>query len=167
MVDVLTASQRRHNMRRIKGKDTTPEMLVRRALHARGFRFRLHRRDLLGRPDIVLPRYRAAIFVHGCFWHAHSCPRFKLPETRTAFWHEKFHRNVMRDQAAKTALIRSQWRVLTIWECALCGTGRLGLDQVGDEIVAWLNSDERQLEITGRADGKSIELAQTVLGTAG
>ena len=86
MVDVLTPEQRRLNMSRIRGKDTKPELLLRHGLHARGLRYRLHRKDLPGRPDMVFPRYRAAILVHGCFWHGHDCPLFKLPATRREFW---------------------------------------------------------------------------------
>src|SRR5262245_20506194 len=93
MADVLTPEQRRLNMSRIRGADTKPERLVRSALHARGFRFRLHRRDLPGKPDLALPRYRAVILVHGCFWHGHKCSLFQLPETRREFWEAKIRGN--------------------------------------------------------------------------
>jgi len=115
-------------MSRIRGGDTKPEMIVRQALHARGYRFRLHRRDLPGRPDIVLPKWRTAIFVHGCFWHRHDCRYFRMPATRTLFWQEKLARNVERDRVALTALGRYGWRTLTIWECAIRGKERLTLD---------------------------------------
>ena len=105
-------------MARFKGKDTKPELLVRRALHAMGYRFRLHRRDLPGSPDIVLPRHLTIIFVHGCFWHQHEgCAVGKLPRTRQNFWSEKFTKNRERDAKVKAALEASGWRVLTIWEC--------------------------------------------------
>lgn len=102
----------------IKGKNTKPEMLVRKALFAAGYRFRLHRKDLPGSPDIVLPGRKVAIFVHGCFWHAHhGCRLAKLPATRPEFWSEKLGRNVARDAAALSALRLGGWRVLVVWEC--------------------------------------------------
>jgi len=105
-------------MGRISGKNTGPELTVRRAAHRRGLRFRLHRRDLPGTPDIVFPRHRLVVFVHGCFWHRHvGCRRCTTPKTRVEFWTEKFRRNVERDQRSVAALQRSGWRVLTIWEC--------------------------------------------------
>src|SRR5215471_13052693 len=104
MADVLTPEQRRLNMSRIRGRDTKPELLLRRSLHARGLRFRLHRRDLPGCPDLVFPRFRAAIFVHGCFWHGHTCPMFKMPKTRTVFWRNKIHKNLDRDRTARAKL---------------------------------------------------------------
>jgi DNA mismatch endonuclease (patch repair protein) len=104
----------------IKGKNTKPEMLVRKALFAAGYRFRLHRKDLSGSPDIVLPGRKVAIFVHGCFWHAHQrCRLAKLPTTRPDFWREKLGRNAARDAAAVNALRLQGWRVLVIWECFL------------------------------------------------
>src|SRR5271165_5724537 len=125
MVDVLTPAQRRHNMSRVRGKDTKPELLLRRGLHALGFRFRLHRKDLPGRPDLVFPARRAAIFVHGCFWHGHDCPMCRIPTTRTGFWQTKIHGNRDRDRRAVAALTAKGWRVLVVWECALRGPARL------------------------------------------
>lgn len=105
-------------MSRVGGKNTKPELAVRRALHALGYRFRIHRPDLPGRPDIVLPRYRVAIFVHGCFWHRHSgCGKASLPKTRTNFWNRKFEANVARDERNRLDLAATGWRVFTIWEC--------------------------------------------------
>lgn len=107
-------------MAAIRGKDTVPERTIRRILHAMGFRFRLHRRDLPGRPDIVLPRHRLAILVHGCFWHRHPGCRFTTsPGTNVAFWKRKFRDNVRRDQLALARLKEAGWRTLVIWECAL------------------------------------------------
>ena len=122
MTDVLTREQRRYNMSRIRGKDTKPEMIQRRGLHAAGFRYRLHVEDLPGKPDLVFPRYRAVIFVHGCFWHGHDCPLFKLPSTRTEFWAEKIRKNQERDRRAVQALEAANWRVMTVWECLLKGS---------------------------------------------
>lgn len=111
-------SERSRLMARVKGKDTKPELLVRRALHRLGYRFRLHRGDLPGRPDIVLPRYRTAIFVHGCFWHRHpGCSRASTPKTRVEFWQNKFDANVARDRRNVDSLGEAGWQVLTIWEC--------------------------------------------------
>ena len=118
MVDVLTPEQRRLNMSRIRGKDTKPELMLRHGLHARGLRYRLHRKDLPGRPDMVFPRYRAAILVHGCFWHGHDCPLFKLPATRREFWAAKIEGNQARDARDIAGLAAAGWRVLVVWECA-------------------------------------------------
>lgn len=110
---------RRRNMAAIRGRDTKPEVRVRRLLHALGYRFRLQRRDLPGRPDIVLPARRKAIFVHGCFWHRHDCRRAVLPKTRADWWAAKLGRNVERDRAAVAALEALGWDVLTVWECGV------------------------------------------------
>lgn len=117
MVDVVDPATRSRMMAGIRGKDTKPEMLVRRALHKAGFRYRLHVKDLPGRPDIVLPKYRTVIFVHGCFWHGHDCKHFKWPKTRAEFWRKKIEGNVTRDRIAVSELERRGWRVITIWEC--------------------------------------------------
>jgi DNA mismatch endonuclease (patch repair protein) len=128
MVDVLTPEQRRLNMSRIRGRDTKPEMIIRRGLHACGLRYRLHERDLPGRPDLVFPKFRAAVFVHGCFWHSHGCGLSKLPATRQDFWKKKLDSNAARDRAAINALCSLGWRVLVVWECALRGPRRMHLD---------------------------------------
>ena len=119
MADTLTKAERSALMARIRGANTKPEVLVRSALHHAGFRFRIHNRTLPGRPDIVLPKHRTVIFVHGCFWHRHGCALSSEPATRRAFWREKFTRNVARDKRTAAALRRAGWRVLTVWECAL------------------------------------------------
>lgn len=141
MADRLTADQRRLNMSRVRAKNTRPELAVRRLLHGAGFRFRLHRRDLPGCPDIVLMRYRAAVFVHGCFWHGHSCSLFKMPATRTEFWSAKIEANRLRDAVAKTALRDAGWRNLWIWECALKGRARLPEDALVDRIIGFIKGD--------------------------
>ena len=118
-MDVLNAEQRSFNMSHIRGRDTRPEMLVRRALHAKGVRYRLHDRKLPGTPDLIFRKYGAVIFVHGCFWHAHDCDLFKWPSTRKEFWEEKIGGNRARDRLALHRLQERGWRTLVIWECAL------------------------------------------------
>lgn len=118
MTDIVDSGRRSEMMSRIKGRDTVPEIVVRRIAHGLGFRFRLYRKDLPGRPDIVFPRYRAVVFVHGCFWHRHDGCRYAYePKSRVRFWTDKFSQNVARDQRNETALRTLGWRVLVIWEC--------------------------------------------------
>ncbi|MEO0879261.1 MAG: very short patch repair endonuclease [Pseudomonadota bacterium] len=118
--DVFAPEKRATIMRAVKSGDTKPERQVRRALHAAGFRFRLHRADLAGKPDIVLPRYKAVVFVHGCFWHGHDCKRgARTPKTNAAYWRAKIARNTDRDAAAVKALSAQGWRVFIVWECEL------------------------------------------------
>ena len=125
-MDRLTEQQRSWNMSRIKGKDTGPERRVRSLLHRLGFRFSLRRRDLPGRPDIVLTRHETAIFVHGCFWHRHyNCRNSVLPKTRPEFWLAKLNGNVERDARNVLALKQLGWRVVTVWECEVEDEGRL------------------------------------------
>jgi DNA mismatch endonuclease, patch repair protein len=117
-MDRFTPQQRSRLMSRVRGKDTLPELIVRGIAHSLGFRFRLHRKDLPGSPDIVFPKLRTAIFVHGCFWHSHpGCDRASVPQSRAEFWRSKLARNVARDQAAQTALKEMGWHVGVIWGC--------------------------------------------------
>lgn len=117
-MDVLTPEQRSYCMSRIRGRDTTPELVVRRLVHAMGYRFRLHRRDLPSRPDIVLPRHRKVILVHGCWWHRHACRRgHPKAKTNAGFWRRKLDGNVERERRAIQLLRKAGWRVLVIWEC--------------------------------------------------
>lgn len=119
--NVLDDVARRRMMAGFRSKDTKPEMIVRRALHALGYRFRLHRRNLPGKPDIVLPKHRAAILVHGCFWHQHEgCREARMPRTRQDYWTEKFRRNLQRDEVTEAALRELGWNVHVIWECEAC-----------------------------------------------
>lgn len=147
--DPLSPAQRRHNMSRIRARDTQPEMLIRRGLHGRGLRYRLHDGTLPGRPDIVLPGRRAVVQVNGCFWHGHDCPKGVTPGTNTAFWRLKIERNRTRDRVTTAALLDAGWRVLTIWECALRGRARRSPGAVIDEIIAWLDSEAQVCEIMG------------------
>jgi len=118
MSDVFSKEKRSWIMSRVKGRDTTPEILVRSCLHRMGFRFRIHRRDLPGNPDIVLSRHAKVVFVHGCFWHGHKgCMRSKRPTTHKGFWNRKLDRNIERDQRFRKTLRRKGWKVLVIWQC--------------------------------------------------
>lgn len=120
MIDIVDKEVRSRMMAGIGEKDTRPEMTLRRALHARGVRYRLHDRKLPGTPDLVFRRYRAVCFVHGCFWHRHDgCPHATSPSTRPDFWQAKFNANRIRDRRAREALVKTGWRVATVWECAL------------------------------------------------
>ena len=120
MADLLTPSRRSENMRRIKGKNTKPEMAVRRLLHSLGYRYRLHVKDLPGKPDIVFPGRRRIIMVHGCFWHQHSgCREGKIPQSRRDYWMDKLGRNKQRDLDHMTALQRAGWEILVLWECQI------------------------------------------------
>ncbi|MDR0184264.1 very short patch repair endonuclease [Lysobacter arvi] len=119
MADIMTPAQRSERMSRIRSQNTKPEMLVRRFLHGQGFRFRLHARDLPGRPDLVLPKYRTVVFVEGCFWHGHSCQKGRVPGTNPDFWQAKVACNQARDKRNQRALRRDGWRVIRVWECQL------------------------------------------------
>ena len=124
-MDRLTSERRSALMSKVRGKNTTPEIVVRKLAHRLGFRFRLHRRDLPGSPDIVFPSRRAVIFVHGCFWHGHECSKGRLPKSNQAFWSEKIERNKERDGQNARALRRLGWRVLAIWQCELKDAARV------------------------------------------
>ncbi|TCA08838.1 DNA mismatch endonuclease Vsr [Rhizobium leguminosarum bv. viciae] len=133
-------------MARIRSGDTKPEMFVRKGLHAAGLRFRLHVRKLPGSPDIVLPKYKSVIFVHGCFWHGHiGCNNFKLPKTRADFWATKIEGNCERDRRSKEALLQAGWRVLVIWECA---TRILETEKLVGAVTAWLSGAEGFAELS-------------------
>lgn len=136
MVDIVDQKTRSRMMAGIGPKNTKPELIVRRSLHSRGFRYRLHDRRFPGKPDIVLPKYRTVIFVHGCFWHRHEgCPKATTPATRPDFWKAKFRRNVERDQENREAVRRLGWRPLVVWECQLA-SGQL--DETIDTLIASL-----------------------------
>jgi DNA mismatch endonuclease (patch repair protein) len=118
MADSLTPEQRHRSMAAIKSKNTTPERMVRSAMHARGYRFRLHRRDLPGKPDIVLPKHKSVIFVNGCFWHQHpGCKEGRVPTVNVDYWRPKLIRNRERDVISHAALLALGWRVIVIWDC--------------------------------------------------
>ena len=137
MSDILSSSQRHHCMSRIRGKNTKPEILVRKGLHARGFRFRLHNKKLPGSPDIVLPKYGVAIMVNGCFWHGHKGCRYATkPKSNIEFWELKIKKNQHRDEVTNAHLEALGWHVITVWECELRGKSNVEtrLEELADEI---------------------------------
>ena len=147
--DTVSTAVRSRMMAAVKGKNTKSELVVRSALHRRGFRFRLHRKDLPGKPDLVFTGRNAVIFVHGCFWHGHNCHLFRWPKSREAFWRDKIGNNIERDRNQRAALADAGWRIGTVWECALKGKTRLPFDSVVDQCAMWLKSDIKTLEVRG------------------
>ncbi|HZX78921.1 very short patch repair endonuclease [Lysobacter sp.] len=147
MVDILTPEQRSAQMSRIRGKDTKIELLVRRALHARGFRYRLGGAGLPGRPDVVLPKHKTAIFVHGCFWHGHDCHLFRLPKTRPEFWRLKIEGNRNRDSRALTMLSEMGWRYRVVWECELRGRREDELTEFFDALSRWIGHKSMETDL--------------------
>lgn len=148
MVDVVDSATRSRMMAGIRSHNTKPEILIRSLLHRQGFRFRLHVRNLPGKPDIVFPRYRAVVFIHGCFWHGHDCPLFKWPGTRPEFWRRKIGQNQNNDLRARTALIAAGWRVGIVWECAIRGADK-DLESIIKRIADWLRGDAPFMEERG------------------
>lgn len=148
MAKQTKALSRSEQMARVRSKDTKPELLVRRGLHSRGYRFRLHQRRLPGTPDIVLKKYKAVVEVRGCFWHGHEgCGR--RPKSRLEFWNSKIDRTRERDKANECALAKAGWRVLIVWECCIVGKGRWSAEALLDAIEEWLASGRRRGEIEG------------------
>ena len=146
MTDIVDQQTRSRMMAGIRGKDTGPEMALRRAMHARGFRYKLHAKGLPGRPDLVLPKYRAVVFVHGCFWHRHPFCRYtSVPSTRPEFWQTKFVANAVRDNASRGALLAAGWRVATVWECAARKPRQV--EMAANLLAAWLCGGANEIEI--------------------
>lgn len=148
-MDIVPSETRSRMMSGIRGKNTKPELLIRKALHHRGFRFRLYDKTLPGKPDIVLPKYHAVIQVQGCFWHGHNCHLFKWPSSRSEFWKDKIEGNRERDIRNQEALLSLGWRIFTLWECALKGKTRLPFDQVVSLIESWLLVGNDNVELMG------------------
>lgn len=148
-MDIVDAAKRSSMMSAIRSRDTKPEMQLRRRLSAQGLRYRLHRKDLPGRPDLAFVGRRAVIFVNGCFWHGHDCHLFTWPKTRTDFWADKIGRNRERDQLALRQLSQLGWRALTVWECALRGRGSLGEERVAQEAADWVRKGTGFLHLRG------------------
>lgn len=152
MNDIVVPAVRSRMMSGIGRKNTRPELIVRKLLFAAGYRYRLHRKDLPGAPDIVLPSRRVAVFVHGCFWHMHAkCKYSKLPSTRAAFWQTKLEGNVVRDQKAIDTLIRNGWRVLTVWECVT--RNAVAMDALQESLTKWIESGESRGDLSGAQTG--------------
>lgn len=145
MPDVVSPEVRSRMMSGIRGKDTKPELALRRALHRDGFRYRLHAKNLPGRPDLVFPRFKAAVFVNGCFWHGHEgCKYFKIPSTRTDFWTKKLDSNRARDRLRRDQLEGSGWRTAVVWECAM----RHQQSEVVEQVERWLGGDQERLDVS-------------------
>jgi len=138
MADVVDKATRSRMMAGIKGKDTKPEILIRSELHRRGFRFRKNVKDLPGKPDIVLPKYKSVIMINGCFWHGHECHLFKWPATRPDFWREKINSNKARDSKSIKSLECLGWRVRVVWECEIKGKGNEDVDLLLKSIGEWI-----------------------------
>lgn len=147
MADIVSKEVRSVMMSGIRGKNTQPELFIRKKLFAMGFRYRLHVKKLPGSPDIVLPKYRAAIFVNGCFWHGHDCRLYREPKTNSEFWKNKIDRNRENDKKNLHMLELSNWRVMYIWECALKNMPDEQLEYLSTAVEKWLLSNELFLEL--------------------
>lgn len=149
MADIVDRHTRSRMMAGIKSKNTKPEILIRKALHARGVRYRLYRKDLPGKPDLVLPKHKAVILINGCFWHGHSCHLFRWPASNIDFWQKKIQRNKELDQLAEVMLEKCGWRVLVVWECATKGKSKIELPVLTERIMDWIMTGKSGHEILG------------------
>lgn len=149
MADIVALDVRSRMMAGIRNKDTKPEMAIRKGLHGLGFRFLLHDKRFPGKPDLVFPKWRTAIFVNGCFWHGHDCHLFKWPASREQFWRDKIARNQENDARAFAALREAGWRVALVWECALKGKTRLKELEVLRKLEDWIQSGSATMTIRG------------------
>jgi DNA mismatch endonuclease (patch repair protein) len=149
LTDIVSPEERSKMMAGIRGRDTKPELLVRKALFRQGFRYRLNNSHLPGKPDILFPRYRAAILIHGCFWHGHDCEQFRWPKTRTEFWRDKITGNKERDSRTEPQLRKLGWRTLVVWECAIKGKHRLLFDEMILRVAGWLRGEQEEMTVRG------------------
>ena len=149
VTDTFSPAKRSQIMSRIRAKDTSPEIKIRKGLHALGFRYRLHDRHLPGKPDLVFPRYKSVIFVNGCFWHGHSCHLFRWPSSNEEYWKPKISRTIARDKENLRLLREYGWRVLVIWECAFRGRFRFPMENVIEMASEWLVSEGHECELKG------------------
>lgn len=149
MADIVSPDVRSRLMSGIRGKNTAPELLLRKGLHRLGLRFRLHDRRLPGKPDLVFPKFRAVLCAHGCFWHGHDCALFRWPSSREGFWRDKIEGNRIRDRRNADALRALGWRVGCVWECALKGRKRLEPETVLGSCDRWIRGTQPHLEIRG------------------
>jgi DNA mismatch endonuclease (patch repair protein) len=144
LADIVDPVKRSEMMAGIRSKNTRPELVVRKTLHALGYRFRLHRKDLPGKPDVVLPKWGTVVFVHGCFWHGHErCPQFRLPKSKTTFWSNKIAANQRRDNIVKTELLSKGWRIIEVWECAIKGPRRLKHESLSNFLSHAIELDQK------------------------
>ncbi|MBM6995770.1 DNA mismatch endonuclease Vsr [Paenibacillus sp. DXFW5] len=151
MSDIVSPEIRSRMMSGIRDKDTKPEMILRHGLHQLGFRYKLHDRGLPGKPDMVFPRFKAVIFVNGCFWHGHSCHLFKWPSSNEEFWYAKINRNIDLDRNYVTHLQNMGWRIGVVWECSLKGKYRINSEEVIELCAQWLQAtDMTSIEIGGQ-----------------
>jgi DNA mismatch endonuclease, patch repair protein len=149
MADIVSKWKRKQMMAGIRSRDTLPEMIIRRGLHALGYRYRLHDGSMPGKPDLVFPKYRAVLMVNGCFWHMHQCHLFRWPSSRQSFWRKKIQDNHERDINNLNLLRASGWRTAVIWECALKGKYRRDPDCIIDTIEHWLTGSDQEIIISG------------------
>jgi DNA mismatch endonuclease (patch repair protein) len=147
--DIVDSATRSRIMSRIRSTNTKPELAIRKALHRRGFRYRLHASHVAGKPDIILPVHHAAVFVHGCFWHGHNCSLYRQPKTRPEFWAAKIGANRARDERVRLMLKDAGWRRLVVWECALRGQPPTAIEKVSDRVAKWIKSPRGNTEIRG------------------
>ena len=150
-MDIVNIKTRSHMMASVGQKHTLPETKLRSALHRIGLRYRLHDQTLPGSPDLVFSRFNAIVFVHGCYWHSHGCYKSTVPKSNREFWEEKFKTNIKRDKYNSTLLLKSGWRVLTVWECVLVGKNSLSPDMVAECVHTWLTGTANQGEIPKRS----------------
>ena len=134
-------------MASFSGKDTKPELWLRKALYRKGYRYRIHDKSLSGKPDIVFRRFNAVVFVHGCFWHGHNCPLFRMPSSNEQYRKEKINSNRRRDTKVNSQLLEKGWRILTVWECSLKGNAKMNFDNLISAIEDWLCCESNFLEI--------------------
>jgi DNA mismatch endonuclease (patch repair protein) len=161
-MDTVDKHTRSRIMSSVGQKDTGPEMLLRTVLHGAGLRYRLHDRTLPGTPDLVFPRFRAVVFVHGCYWHSHGCYRSTVPKSRRSFWQNKFTANRQRDSRDVGGLNALGWRVMVVWECALKGKRACPHDAVAQAVKAWLGGSAPFAEFPGRSGDETLSHARRV-----
>ena len=150
MADIVSPEQRGRMMSGIRSKDTRPELIVRKALFHRGFRYRLHLKSLAGTPDLTFPKHKAVIFINGCFWHQHDCELFKWPKSNKEFWREKLVKNRLRDQQNHHLLSLGGWKIFAIWECSIKGRSTDDINRMLDDVSDWLVCGSRESVVDAR-----------------
>lgn len=154
-MDIVGPEKRSEMMSGIRSKDTKPEIIIRKALYALGFRYRLHNKNIIGKPDLVLKKHNVLIFINGCFWHGHNCHLFKLPKTRTDFWENKIKTNQKRDKKVLTELGKSGWRIAIIWECAIKGKTKMNIDNLVVDLSEWIKTKNSAIIFQGVNNNES------------